>query len=63
VIASQNIGVLDCQREEEDLDLEVDVNSEDREKCIRQFVVIAKKSVKYPSDLLRENLFIVTSVG
>jgi hypothetical protein len=63
VNASQNIDVLKGEGREKDVDLDVDVNLGDREKCIKQFAVTAKKSVKYLSNLLRGNPFIVTSVG
>ena len=41
----------------------VDADSEDPEKCTRQFVATVAKSVKYRSNLLRENQSIVETAG
>lgn len=59
----QNIGVHVSEWREKDVDSDVDANSVDPEKCIRQFAVAAAKHVKYHSNLLRGNQSIVRNVG
>jgi len=61
--AFQSIGVHVSEWREKGVDSDVDANSGDPEKCIRQFAVTAAKRVKYHSNLLRGNQSIARNVG
>ena len=63
VNAFQSIDVRASDLREKDLDSEVDADLKDQEKCIRQFAATVANRVKYHSNLLRENQFIVRNAG
>ena len=63
VNAFQSIDVRASDLREKDLDSEVDADTKDPEKCTKQFAAIVANRVKYRSNQLRENQFIVRNAG
>ena len=61
--AFQSIDIRVSDLIEKDVDSELDADSKDPEKCIRQFAATAANLVKYHSNRLRENQSIVKNAG